>query len=450
MASFTHLTGVHPDVTLGFQETGYLGRDAAIDGRITANGDQIDIRIHGLIVDSNPVSLEGNDTTLIIGSSGIIDGQSLSSASGSAVFWSVSDFSSPAAGRLYNAGQVLGGGFGIFMEVEDAEDVGAVTNTGTIMAETTAVYLRGEGLSWITNSGLIDGFVYGISVTNPGFEVFESSIPVLELTNSGVIRGLTAAIFADSGADRVVNTGLLDGDVVMGDGADLVDNRGGLIWGSIDLGLGTDRIVLGAGAETVNGGAGIDVIDYRFGGAVEVALDASFDSAGAAVNDEFVAVENIFGSRTGADLLRGNHAANLLRGEGGADTLDGAGAADVLIGGRGADRLTGGLGNDTFAFQNLDQIGDVITDFSAAAGNDDRFQITAAGFGGGLLAGALVAAQFRSRADNVAQDADDRFIFRTTDHTLWFDADGTGTGAAVMVADLQAGAVVTAADFLLV
>ena len=60
------------------------------------------------------------------------------------------------------------------------------------------------------------------------------------------------------------------------------------------------------------------------------------------------------------------------------------------------------------------------------------------------------AGQFRARADNHAQDADDRFIFRTTDRTLWFDADGSGAGAAIMVADLQAGAVVTAADILLI
>ena len=50
---------------------------------------------------------------------------------------------------------------------------------------------------------------------------------------------------------------------------------------------------------------------------------------------------------------------------------------------------------------------------------------------------------------NLAQDANDRFIFRTTDQTLWFDVDGTGGGGPRLIADLQAGAVVTAADILL-
>jgi Ca2+-binding RTX toxin-like protein len=93
----------------------------------------------------------------------------------------------------------------------------------------------------------------------------------------------------------------------------------------------------------------------------------------------------------------------------------------------------------------------VITDFSSnAAGNNDRIQVRASTFGGGLTAGALDATQFRSRSDNVAQDANDRFIFRTTDRTLWFDADGTGAGAAVLLADLQANATMTALDIVLI
>jgi hypothetical protein len=53
------------------------------------------------------------------------------------------------------------------------------------------------------------------------------------------------------------------------------------------------------------------------------------------------------------------------------------------------------------------------------------------------------------RADNLAQDADDRFVFRTTDATLWFDSNGSAAGGLTLVADLQAGATVTSADILL-
>lgn len=47
-------------------------------------------------------------------------------------------------------------------------------------------------------------------------------------------------------------------------------------------------------------------------------------------------------------------------------------------------------------------------------------------------------------------DADDRFLFRTTDTTPWYDADGTGAIAPVMVADPQAGATMTYADIIIV
>ena len=121
-----------------------------------------------------------------------------------------------------------------------------------------------------------------------------------------------------------------------------------------------------------------------------------------------------------------------------------------MRGGTGIDILTGGAGNDTFQFTTLNDFGDNIADFSsAAADNDDRFLFSASALGGGLVAGPLAANQFQSRADNVAQDADDRFIFRTTDPTLWFDVDGTGAGVAVMVADLQAGATMTNADIFM-
>ena len=53
-------------------------------------------------------------------------------------------------------------------------------------------------------------------------------------------------------------------------------------------------------------------------------------------------------------------------------------------------------------------------------------------------------------ANNLALDLDDYFIFNTTDQTLWFDRDGSGAREALIVADLQSGAVLTASDIWLV
>lgn len=365
----------------------------------------------------------------------------------------------PANGLIIeNFGHVTAAqGHGIDVSTMSSGSFGVrLNNFGTISGFENS-FIGSVNIDTVMNRGTMSGYVEmgtGSDRLDTRFGTITQTVTMDDGEDRLITRGghVMADVYMGSDNDVVDNRGgWIEGSVFLDNGDDVVDNRNGTIEGTIYGGVGNDRLIASAGeADIFDGGTGVDIVDYRHGTAAVVALDGSFDSAGAAINDAFVGVEVIYGSRTGADHLRGSQAANQLRGEGGADTLDGAGGADVLVGGRGADMLTGGLGNDTFAFQNLDQIGDVITDFSAATGNDDRFQITAAGFGGGLVAGALAAAQFRSRADNVAQDADDRFIFRTTDHTLWFDADGTGAGAAVMVADLQAGAALTAADFLLV
>jgi Ca2+-binding RTX toxin-like protein len=57
---------------------------------------------------------------------------------------------------------------------------------------------------------------------------------------------------------------------------------------------------------------------------------------------------------------------------------------------------------------------------------------------------------FLSRADNHAQDKYDRFIYRTSDDTLWFDQDGTGTKVAIKIADLSNDFALTAHDIVIV
>ncbi|MGZ8323507.1 MAG: calcium-binding protein, partial [Rhodoplanes sp.] len=54
--------------------------------------------------------------------------------------------------------------------------------------------------------------------------------------------------------------------------------------------------------------------------------------------------------------------------------LDGRGGDDTLIGGAGNDTLTGGSGDDTFVF-GPDFGRDVVLDFTAGAGTDDRIEI---------------------------------------------------------------------------
>ena len=118
-------------------------------------------------------------------------------------------------------------------------------------------------------------------------------------------------------------------------------------------------------------------------------------------------------------------------------------------GGDGNDALTGGVGDDHFNYYgSAKESVDNLLDFHNIVGDNDVLNFFVAGTYAGLLTGALAPSQFRIRADNLAQDADDRFIFRTTDTTLWFDSNGNAAGGLREIADLQAGATVTFADII--
>ena len=320
-----------------------------------------------------------------------------------------------------------------------------VRNYGEISGGLAGVLIDGNGLgqSRIFNAGTIDSSQIAV-------DRFQSD-EAFKLVNTGLINGGVYAFFADgTGANTVVNRGQMIGTVYLGEANDSYDGRGGTVDGTIMGGGGDDTFIAGQSAESFDGGSGIDTLDFARQSGVILSLNNDVIGSGTAAGDSYLGIENVIGSRFGNDGITGNAAANVLNGMGGVDTLDGQAGADQLIGGDGADVLTGGKGNDVFIYANAGQGGDLISDFHNVAGDNDGFRIVASGFGAGLVAGALVAGQFVTRADNVAQDSNDQFIFDTVDRTLWFDADGNGSGAAVMLADLQALALVTIGDILII
>lgn len=153
------------------------------------------------------------------------------------------------------------------------------------------------------------------------------------------------------------------------------------------------------------------------------------------------------GGNGGRDLLRGGDGSDVLRGGGERDTLRGGAGNDSLDGGMGRDDLHGGAGADTFVFQFVTEVMDDVLDFR---GGVDRIRVNDAGFGVDLREGTLEARHFQARTDNVAQDLDDRFIFRTGDRTLWFDSNGSAAGGLRLMADLQSGALATSTDIFVV
>ena len=397
-----------------------------------------------------------NGDDLWVGRNGIVG----STDDGTAIYGSGSNHTVHIEGAV-------SGYYGVWLGNDPTLDSGnsvVIASTGVVYGPGYSVVMYGTNAR-LDNFGLLSGGVYfqgdgpGMSrIANAGDiisnfrAVLHYGSETLSLSNTGTIRGDTAAFFSSGLAaiDLIRNRGEMIGDILLGGGDDRYDGRGGFVDGTVFGEAGNDTFRPGSGIELFDGGLGADTLDFRSTAGVQVYLDGSGPNTGTAAGDDYVGIERVQGSARGADVLVGDAANNLLRGFGGADTLSGGGGVDNLGGGAGIDLVTGGAGDDLFVFETLSDAGDVISDFLGVTGNNDAFRISAAGFGGGLVAGALPAGQFQSRADNLAQDADDRFIFRTTDQTLWFDSNGNGADGLLLVADLQTGAVVTAADIFLI
>ena len=115
--------------------------------------------------------------------------------------------------------------------------------------------------------------------------------------------------------------------------------------------------------------------------------------------------------------LTGNDFIQSVTGNAGANHIDGKG---------GSDTLKGGAGSDTFIFSSALGAGnvDTIQDFDARY---DSIWLDDAVFGG--APGALAAGAFV--IGTAASQADDRIIYDPTSHKLYYDADGSGAGAAI-------------------
>lgn len=193
-----------------------------------------------------------------------------------------------------------------------------------------------------------------------------------------------------------------------------------------------NTLFAGQGNNTIDGGLGNDTVSYKdmlHNVAVSLANSGAQNTIWSGL-DTLIGIENLHGSNY-ADQLTGNGAANRLNGNSGADTL------------------TGGLGNDQFIFSTA--LGatniDTITDFVAGADDIWLDNAVMAALGG---TGALVANMFASNALGSAGSASEHILYSTANGSLYYDADGSGVGAAQKIATLTAGLALSAADFLVI
>jgi Ca2+-binding RTX toxin-like protein len=117
-----------------------------------------------------------------------------------------------------------------------------------------------------------------------------------------------------------------------------------------------DTFVGDSNNNTIDGGAGIDTVDFRVtqsNSSVDVFLNKGIDAEGNKYGDSkgdgsdiLYNIENVIGSQSN-DTIRGDELANKLEGFDGKDTLYGNQGDDTLLGQIGDDTLEGGEGDDT-------------------------------------------------------------------------------------------------------
>jgi Ca2+-binding RTX toxin-like protein len=158
-------------------------------------------------------------------------------------------------------------------------------------------------------------------------------------------------------------------------------------------------------------------------------------------------------------VVVGNANANNLSGSGavlvglaGNDTLTSTGGNSVFVGGLGSDTLNSSRsGNDQFVYNSSAEGKDRVSGFHTG----DHFDFSSAGFGtglatGGVDTGTLDPSHFIANATGPTTAAQE-FWFNTTDHTLYYDADGSGSAAhPVAIAQLTNLYVLHNSDILLV
>ncbi|MBU8539802.1 calcium-binding protein [Falsiroseomonas tokyonensis] len=445
--------------------------------------------------------------------------------------------------RVTTDGSIISGANGLYLQGSFHH----VTNAGYIQAEDYGVRMTGYGLVLnsgeitagggilssnrleLNNSGLIqsigsdDGGWWngetvkvstgGASIVNTGtiasvqgtaITIGSAAGQASDVLNSGVISATEgySALVSGAGAEHVINTGTIDGNVYLSAGNDVFDATLGQTFGQVDGGNGDDTILGGAtadmlfgragldsitggggddtlggdagedtllggdgddlviggdGADLMEGGAGLDILSYT-DASVAVTVDlATGQAEGGAEGDSFSGFEAVRGGNFddaltgtgGTETLSGGGGGDTLSGQGGIDRLYGEAGKDWLVGGAGADFLFGGAEADTFRYLSIGDSTvaatgrDRIRDFNQAEG--DRlhlWSIDADTTVSGNQAFAFIGdAAFGNHARELR--------FEAMGATTQVQADVNGDGKADFAIQIMSTVTLTAADFVL-
>jgi serralysin len=263
---------------------------------------------------------------------------------------------------------------------------------------------------------------------NDTYSIYNSADIIIENANEGIDNvWSTVSYTLAANVENLYLVGAVNGTGNSGDNIIVGYGIGNNI---IDGGAGNDTLDGGIGADTMIGGTGNDtyIVDNIGDLVTETSTSSTeIDTVKSSIDYTLVLnVENLVLTGTGAISGSGNALNN---------SITGNSAANIIYGGGGNDLLIGGLGADTFQFRNQIEGIDTIGDFEVGI---DKINLSAAGFGGGLVVGALSIDRFVTVASgSSATSASQRLIYNSTTGGLFFDADGSGASLAVQFATLS-------------
>lgn len=308
----------------------------------------------------------------------------------------------------------------------------AYSGSATITSAAGGIESQSAGYVWIQDDG---GTPY-IEISEGDYFVGPNSSHLF-MSYYGAAPGSAAGGGSDSSDD--------DSDLIQNgtDGNDTL--TGGTGKDSLYGGAGDDTLDGGEGADYMEGGSGADT--YYVDNAKDVVYEADNTPAGSSALvlqidlgstiDSVISsvkytltnyVENLTLTGSTAKLSgTGNTLDNVITGSETANKISGKEGADTIDGGAGADKISGGAGADTFIFSNLATGGaDAISDFA----DEDVLAFDTSIFTG--LSGATDA-NLVLGAD--ALDGNDYLLYNNG--KLYYDADGSGSGAATLIVGLK-------------
>ena len=235
---------------------------------------------------------------------------------------------------VYNSGEIFGQSQ---LGMQFGWDEDELVNTGYI----TGAINMGAGINTLDNSGVIEGLIQ-LAMDTTGAPIQG----IGQFQNTGTVIGNVTGGNQD---DRIYSTGVINGTVVLNDGNDLYDGRGGVMTRYLRGGEGNDTIMAGALGEQHNGEGGDDLILGNVGND-SLYGNNGFDTVLGGAGDDIIdagANNDSVGGGTGNDTIYGMGGNDTIYGFEGRDTIEGNDGSDLLHGGADADSVVGGGGNDT-------------------------------------------------------------------------------------------------------